>query len=251
MKPHSNLKYLASLLLASLLVLGGTHTGFSRELHMQSGIFTIPPWGMQDAEGNISGVTLDMLEAIGEQSDISFSHNYLPFKRMIELIKRGKVDISAFYRDDQIPSKTVLPIIFLHYDNVIAVGKKDRNLNNFEDLKGLSIAMPRGVHYLPRYDNEPTINKIFTSGHDNSVKLLLRNRVDAIAGSERAIEANLLKQGTSLSELGETYFIARHEVWVHVSTISVDKKTIKNIVKGVKKLKSTGQFERILSKYYK
>ncbi len=250
MKICSYLKINIAVILASFLMLSNFPIASAHEPNMQTGIFTIPPWGMKDADGNLSGITVDMLDAIGKQTQISLSHNYLPFKRMVALLERGEIDISAFYKDDLIPSDAVIPISFLHDDNVVVVGRKGIEINSLDDLKGLYVAQPRGAHYLPEFDNDPLIYKVFTDGHDQSVRMFLNSRVDAIAGSARAIEVTLRKSGASLSEIGKSYFIAKHEVWVHVSKTSVDTLTINKIRAGVEKLKSTGEFERILEKYY-
>ncbi len=244
------MKRLFAFFLLSSLMQGSVSSAFAQSPVIESGIFTIPPWGLINADGAVSGVTVDTLDAIGGQIGVSFKHNYLPFKRMVRQLATGKLQISAFYRDTNIQADDVFPLAFVHDDNVIVVGLHATEFNTYDDIIGLTVALPRGAHYLEKFDNDPAIQKIFTRGHDQSVKLLLSNRVDAIAGSERAIRATLNNQGVLNADLGTSYFLAKHEVWVHVSNRHTSQNMKDRIHRGVRLLRNKGVFEEILSRYF-
>ncbi|NQV98797.1 MAG: transporter substrate-binding domain-containing protein [Rhodospirillales bacterium] len=234
-----------------LFLFGTLHAARAEQVTMKSGIFTIPPWGLKSDDGTLGGITVDMLDAIGRHAGILFAHSYLPFKRMIRSMETGDVEISAFYRDPEMDANLVTPTVFIHDDNVIVIGLKGTDIRAYEDLTGKSIALPRGAHYLPKFDADTSIAKVYTHGHDQSVNLLLRKRVAAVAGSGRAIAVNLKDQGVAPSEMGEAYFLARHEVWVHVSGKHIDERLKARIISSVNQLKLEGVFEAILGKYYK
>lgn len=216
---------------------------------MKGAIFAIAPWGQEDTRGKTVGLTVDMLDAIGKRSGITFQHQLVPFKRMLSMMGTGALDISIIYRNALTESISD-PLILIYEDDAAVFGLKGTDLRIYDDLHKVSIALPRGVNYLPRFDKDGALEKIFTTGHKQSVKMLIHDRVKAVAGSRRALLYNLQNVGLSPIELGQAYNLSSKQVWLQVSKQTTDPEIRAALIDAVKELREEGVFEKILDDFF-
>ena len=61
--------------------------------------------------------------------------------------------------------------------------KKPASAEAYNDLYQLNIAVPLGILFDERFDNDSKLNKVHPPEYDNAIEMLRVNRVNAVAGA--------------------------------------------------------------------
>ena len=216
---------------------------------MNVAIFDIAPWGQQTGDALIVGVTVDMLDAVSAHTGIRFTYHLIPYQRMFMELASGKIDASIFFRSRK-SEAIAQPIAFVHEEKNIVIGLKGSDFNSYDDLRKVPIALPRGVYYHPRFDDDPHLVKHLTKGHDYSLRMLKAGRVGAVTGPRSALFYNAKVQGMRPDEFGLPYALSTNEAWLHVSRRSTKKHLNARLARAVRELQIKGVFQEILDQYF-
>ncbi|MCX4030099.1 amino acid ABC transporter substrate-binding protein [Endozoicomonas sp. SM1973] len=139
-----------------------------------------------EQEGNIKGIDIDVVAAIGKRININFTFVLKPWKRIGKRVKQGKEDcvIAYFKTPDREPylHYTRMPIHITQY--TLFVHKENRfTYSSLEDLYQRSIAVNRGFKTTPAFAlavAEQKIRQVDVREDAQSFGLLKRKRIDAV-----------------------------------------------------------------------
>lgn len=147
--------------------------------------------------------TENLLKNLG----IAVERYVCPWARCLELARQGKLDfLDHLYRTKDREA-------YLHYleppyqaqtgiFRFYSIEASQAVVNTFEDLKHYRVAAIRGNAYFPKFDTDPTINRIEATSEQQMVQMVVRGRVDMFIAqpSLTSILANELAQGAVLRE---------------------------------------------------
>ena len=143
-----------------------------------------PP--LQVIEGErVTGENVEVVKRLANRLEIELTFTPdTPFVRCIEYLKSGEIDLMvgllwSAKRDEYAH-------LFLYDDLTIKTFFRHRHskeINRFEDLEGLNIAVLRGVKQFAKFDNAPLgfFNKIEVNTLPAAFGMLNKRRVDAVA----------------------------------------------------------------------
>jgi len=209
-----------------------------------------PPWGMVE-DGRRTGIFPDMVRAIEAASGLSIDYKLRPLTRVTLNLKNGETDFTILFRSNR-RDAYALPLVKAFESEIIVVALKGGvRLSRYDDLKGLTVVVPLGGDFGERFDSDPSIIKTFAPGFLNSARMVKRGRVQAAVGPALALYLEFNKLGVSRDQLGQPLLLAPKEAWLQFSKLShVDENVRNTLLKAVNKLRSTGEFDRILEHHF-
>jgi len=208
------------------------------------------PIGYVNAEGAGTGVHWDFLQAISQESGICITNELLPFARMWQGLETGSHDVaigfSSLSRDN-----TVIKVALIRELKTVVVGTKGLNIHDYEDLIGLTIGKTRATKLNRHFDRDTRLNIVELNDYEQAVTMLMAGRIDALAGSYKAIRYQTEKAGFPKYLIRSGFhLLGVKQQWLHMSKTSEFKEYIPQLKKAVNKLKKTGTLATLVSKHY-
>ena len=121
----------------------------------------------------------DIVSAAYTKIGIGVKFYELPAKRSLEWANIGKTDGDLARIDkteEQYANLIKIPVSLITIKGVIFTKNINRNIHDWEDMKGLVIGIRNGIRY---YDTATTgLNRVFTKDLTNLFMLLSRDRID-------------------------------------------------------------------------
>ena len=222
------------------------------------GGYLFPPFVEKKVDGNIEGLTLDMIEGInGLQSKYNFEYVMTSAKRRYEDMFSGKYDVMFFesilwgWSEQPVKASNV----FLKGGEVYitnAEGGKDQSY--FDTLKGKSLLGILGFHYGFANFNadenflESNYNARMTKTHSGNILSIVNKRSDIAVVTKSYILKYLYENpGISNRLLVSEKFDQEYNHTVLVKDGA--NITVEEINKLLDDLKSSGKMDNILKKY--
>lgn len=109
------------------------------------------------------------------------------FWRCLAMLESGKVDLMSglLYAPERREFAHLLPYDLLS-KKIFYVNKKNSHIKNFNDLKGLKVAVLRGVKQFHQFDTAPEgfFTKVAVSDLDAAFRVLAAGRVDVVISTD-------------------------------------------------------------------
>ncbi|HET9646514.1 MAG TPA: transporter substrate-binding domain-containing protein, partial [Burkholderiaceae bacterium] len=106
----------------------------------------LPPYGWVDEKGAKQGVEYELAEQLAIRSGFRYTNEIMPFARMLQALKEGKVDLLSSQAHQQaLDAGEQLAVI--HTNNVLVATKKDAGIKTLEDLRGKTFVYHRAASY--------------------------------------------------------------------------------------------------------
>lgn len=234
------------LLLAAFSMLSGPL--FAKTVKVAVGL-SLPPYVIQDSK---SGMEFDVVKKVLEMSGHQMEAVFVPFARVVTLMEQGKVDaamtvnpgsgIKANYSDSHIT-----------YQNfAITLKSKGFNISNVADLGKHSVAaFQNAKKYLgPDFASMSAANGKYREYPEQVAqnKLLYAGRVDVVVGDKNIFNHYNSQVKAMVDTSQEVVF---HEVFpaTPYSVAFKDKAIADAFNANLKKLKESGEYDKILNKY--
>jgi ABC-type amino acid transport substrate-binding protein len=216
---------------------------------LKIGTMDLPPYGWQTKSNLKRGIIYEMNQEIGIRSGLKFTNQILPFKRMLMLLKKGKLDlVSSQAHSLSLDAGDKLAIQFKI--NIIAGTKKNSDIYTINQFKNKHLAYHRAASY-SQLEGLP--KKISRVNSYRQILLLIHTRPLIHGGifSEPAYYYWMQELGLSPNDFGNTILIeAGKKQWIIVRKDMAKKKRQK-LTKIITEIYSENLYERLLRKYGK
>lgn len=215
----------------------------------------LPPFGFKEPNGPNSGqrkgMLFDIAKAITEEANIPAVHTLVPLVRVIKELQGGK-KLCTIVTRSPFSEAMATPLAYIGLDAKGAiVPRANLVLNSYDDLKGLKIGVTRGTVMYHAFDQDESLDKRFTNHDKQSVLMLQRNRVDAIAGALDAIYFNMAKLNFDRSDLPQPLVLVSREFWLHCPKNGLSPETLASLTEATKRLVDRGTLKEIWDGYLK
>lgn len=235
----SLLAALASSSAAETLIVGGS---------------SLPPWNT-NANGQPEGADVEIIKALAASLGLDVEFRFEPFKRLLENMKSGEIDMMAGLlrrpdREEYIyfidpPYKTKSNKAFF-----VLKGKED-SISSYADLAGKTIGIRTETIYFEPFDSDASILKEAVPDNDSNIRKLLAGRIDAFLITDATGDYYVAKEGAQDKIVKARYmYNENNPVFMGFSKKSklIDKKDA--IVSALSQMINNGEVDKIIRNYF-
>lgn len=210
------------------------------------------PWAGEKIPEN--GFVLHVVREIFENAGYKVNYQFVPWKRAIIILERGKVDASAYwYKDNKRDSFAYHSEPVTNEKLVFFYRKTNpfKEWNSYEDLKGLKIGLARGNTYpdeLQKLINDKVLSADVAGQDLFSFRKLVHGRIDVLPIAEVMGNEILSKEFTS--SIQATIDYSSKPLTVTTGHILFSKNRVKAkeylevFNKGLKQIKDNGIYDK-------
>ncbi|MBT3360043.1 MAG: transporter substrate-binding domain-containing protein [Rhodospirillales bacterium] len=210
----------------------------------------VPPYGFKNAKNQQEGYLYDLGERVLNEAGFNTHQAVLPLKRLIEEMKIGRRDCTFMARTPLVQRIFRLIEPIGKELEAVVVARAGIPINRYDDLIGLRIAVPLGISFDPRFDNDKSLTKVPTKDYQQSVKMLIGGRVDAVAGALDSLTFNLRQMGLDpKEELDEPLVFNRVSLWLVCRADGPKKAKEIRLQDAVRELRENGSITKIIENY--
>ena len=213
---------------------------------------TMPPFSFQDDYGNMQGIDIDSIRALGEEEGFKVEFYKETWQNMFDTVESGSRDlaISGISYKDERDAKYGLSQPYFFNPAAIMYAKPELNINNLDDLQGKNISAMEGskqvdqAQQMGKYNNFSTRTTAFLLYED-----LMQGKVDAI------LHDLPILQYTAKNHPEQKVTIVPYEGQDNPSAQQVilmakgNTELINKINDGIAKLKAEGKFKEIEARW--
>lgn len=223
--------------------------------HVSVGISIVEPWKFEK-DGKLQGAGYELFQAIASELNLQVKYIILPFKRALELMKSGEIDIMFGLL------KTVERQEYIHFVEppyklksnkaFYVLHGGERKITSHEDLYKLRVGVKIGAKYFARFDNDRNIYKDGVSEYDENIKKLLLGVIDTFVCTASQADYLIKELG-----LGDTITKASYEykdgnpTYVGISKQSSIMSMKDTITGVVEKMVKNGTVDKTFKAYFK
>lgn len=213
---------------------------------------TMPPFSFQDDYGNMQGIDIDSIRALGEEEGFKVEFYKETWQNMFDTVESGSRDlaISGISYKDERDAKYGLSQPYFFNPAAIMYAKPELNINSLDDLQGKNISAMEGskqvdqAQQMGKYNNFSTRTTAFLLYED-----LVQGKVDAI------LHDLPILQYTAKNHPEQKVTIVPYEGQDNPSAQQVilmakgNTELIEKINDGIAKLKAEGKFKEIEARW--
>lgn len=194
------------------------------------------------------GIDVELLQVIFKQMGEEVNYEFLPWKRALLNAYEGKSLglCSCSYTKDREKD-----LYFSDPIGTISVGiytlSKSSDISTIKDLNNLSVGVVRGYNLEKELQNH-NINIVTVGDNDSLIEMLNINRVNAIYAFKKPIEY-ILKKKQIANNFQYTEFRKSEYFACFSKKFLTSDEFVKKFNSVLKKVKSDGRYNQILSKY--
>lgn len=213
---------------------------------------TMPPFSFQDDYGNMQGIDIDSIRAIGEEQGFKVEFYKETWQNMFDSVASGGRDLAISgisYKDDR-AEKYGLSAPYFFNPSSIMYAKSKVKINGIEDLQGMHVAAMEGskqedqLRAMGKYSEMTTKETAFLIYED-----LMQGKVDAILHDLPILQYTAKNHPEYEVKIvpyeGEDNPSAQQVVLMAKGNI----KLINTVNEGITKLKVKGTFKEIEQKW--
>jgi len=226
--------------------------------NVKVGGYVFPPFVEKDDKGNISGLTLDLIDSLNKiQSEYHFSFVLTSSRRRYSSFENGQFDMLFFeniFWGWQKADIEATKVFLTGGEVFIALKSKAKHQEYFNNLKSKSIAAMLGYHYsFAEFNSNPEFlrskfNIQLSTNEKRNIQLVLWDRMDIAIVSKSYLARFFLENPSAKSKL--LISDKMDQEYNHTVLIKKDfhlKTTKMNAL--LEKLVLTGEYNHILQKY--
>lgn len=219
------------------------------------------PYQYKDDSQTVTGLDVELMQAIFKNMDHELSLIELPWKRHLNNVSSGRTDLAAS------ASKTAEREKYAMFSDpyrsesaVMFIRKEDSGKYQFDTLKGIigtdfKLAVTRGYYYGEEFEGlmkDPAFQKNVQEVNDNQLaqRQLVRNRVDGFLEDPIAASIELRDEGIR-DQVVVHMPIYADDIYAMFSKKSTSPELVEAFNKSLAELRSNGEYDRIMDKYLK
>lgn len=213
-----------------------------------------PPY-IYEQDGNLTGICADLADAAFTMLGISVTYTEYPFARMLKKAEWGQVDaVMMVFKTPEREKYLHYPKNSLFYEHNSFFTKKDTPViysGELDDLKGYPIGVVLGFSYGEEFDNAKGIEKEVSVNHELLLRKLRGGRFEVGLGNKHVVSyyANMIGFANSIKFLEPNQFDKEPLFIAFSRKKSGYGKLAEEFSEAIRKLKESGQYQRILDKY--
>lgn len=209
------------------------------------------PYGFMGEDDVREGYLYDIANLISAEAGFERFERLAPLKRIVRDLKADIIDCTILASTPLVHEiASVIEPIGVHLD-VGVIARKEFKLDSYQDLYGVSIAVPRGVSFDEKFGKDEELQKITSKDYKQSVLILARGRVDAIAGGIDSILYNAVKSGFNIDQLfGKPLVFRSLEMALVCRKEIAESKMVMRLKAATKLLRERGAFKPVIKKYF-
>ncbi|MFZ5494634.1 MAG: transporter substrate-binding domain-containing protein [Verrucomicrobiota bacterium] len=210
------------------------------------------PYGFLDAQGNATGFSADVLDAVARVMDLQIRRVALPGRELHERFRLGEFDLLQIY--SQTPERdayTDFSVPFLTLQGAVFVQKRGSPIRRLEDFNGRRFAIigARSIGEKFLHDHGLRVEPVFVSSSEAALRLVNRGEAAGTFVSQLTALAVIDRHGfanvTIFGQPVQDYDI-RHCFAVHKG----DAMLLARLNEGLAILHNTGEFDRIYRRWF-
>ncbi len=209
-----------------------------------------PPLRFYDTEsGEYKGLAVDYLRALAIELETEIEFVPMIWDDALKALAKGETDLCDMFPSKKRASLYLFSDPIYYQRGILVVPKQSAEIRHVGMLKGKRVALQRG-DYVHEYlvNSGPPLEFVFTRDYEESLDLLLRGEVDAIAGDEPVISYFLDQlELTNLLSIVETPL---YELPMVLSTHKDDKMLQQILNKGIYAVTQKSIITKIQQKWF-
>lgn len=211
-------------------------------------LVNIPPWTSVDAPAAGRGIMVELVDELSRVSGIPIEIHKVPYAREVMMIEKGSAVLTIALRTAVI-DRIATPLAKLGTEEVVVVGLAGSRISSIADLRGKLVAQLRYSDYLTEIIADPLIRKYDTTSYQQSVKMLLEKRVDAVIGLRTSLMYAVHQEPNAISKLSALLPLRTSEFGIFVSREFHDQGTIESLGVAAQAIANRRLFDRLRDQY--
>jgi len=176
-----------------------TITQKQNNIHILVALANWPPWKIIDQTG-FSGIDVAILKNIGMKLGITFHYTACPWKRCVEKLRKGEVDmITSFSKTPERQKFTEYIDPSYHQEKIVFYKKKGKKVSvkKYKNLYKYKIGKIHASFYFETFNSDIKLNTISVAKGAQLLYMLDAERIDLIVGHEISHDCFLALNGFS------------------------------------------------------
>lgn len=210
------------------------------------GIFEFEPWGME-RDGDAAGIVWDQARELFAGSGVKLEPVVLPYPRMQEFLREGKLDVGLFIRYEQ--NGDYLDFVSpLHELKVVVISPRGSAFAKYADFAGKSVGFPLGGSgFFSKLYADAQIRRVELETQRQGVQMIAAGRLDGFVGIDKTIAYEMNKAGLGEKVTFPGFEAATLEVWLQISKKSKLSAAQRAALEArCAELRKQGAFDRIV-----
>ena len=220
------------------------------------------PYQLKNENGDLTGLGIDMVRAVLENMDEPYKWQNTPWKRAIKDLKEGYLDagLGASITEER-KKWGLFSDPYRQESAVLFVRKEKKDAYDFETLEDIigsdfTLGVTRGYYYGPEYERlmeQKTFSRHVeeVKVNENNYKKLRRGRIDGFLADPVSGTAGLKALGILDMVAVHPMKVFSNDIHVIFSKKRVSPEYVEKFNKSLKKVKKSGQYDRIMRRYMK
>ncbi len=259
-----NLKRVAAAALAltmafSLAACGGSSTGSDGSASGEKAVYkaalepTFPPFDTTTSTGELTGLDVDLINAIAEEEGFEVTFENLQFDSLIPALQSGNIDIIASGMSINDERLEQVDFSDPYYDSglAVAVTVDNKDINGIDDLTpDMKVAVQIGTTGAQKAQELKDEGKIaecvVLNGVDNAMMQLTNGDVQAVINDKPVTEAYIAKQPDKIKIVGDTINSDSYGFAVQKG----NSELLEKLNDGLKAIMENGTYDELVEKWF-
>ncbi len=212
---------------------------------------TFPPFDTTDAEGNLWGFDVDMVNAIAEDQGFKVEFVNLGFDALIPALKAGSIDIIASgmnCKDEERRKAVDFSDTYYESGLVVAVAEGNDTVKSIEDLTpdmkvAAQISTSSAVEATKLKDEGKIKDAVILNGVNEAMLQLINGDVQAVINDKPVTEAYMSSQPGKIKIVGDTLNSEEYAMAIQKG----NSKLLDKLNEGLKNLKESGKYDEMIA----
>jgi polar amino acid transport system substrate-binding protein len=176
-----------------LIALAGSTGADARDLNFVT--IEVAPWASIDKKtGEQVGLFPAVVHELERRTQHHIAISLQPFARIDHELESGRQDCTIIVWTEE-RGRIVVKGELVSNHEIGVIPRKGVKLDRYEDLRGKTISVLRGLSLGSRFDADPAIKKDFDTDYLMAINKVFHNRVDAVAGASHTIQFLVKEKG--------------------------------------------------------
>ncbi|RBW51888.1 substrate-binding periplasmic protein [Marinobacter sp. F3R11] len=207
-----------------------------------------PPYRIVDG-GPPSGLYVDIFREITERLGWKTYYREAPFRRVLNLIRRGEVDVmlGVLKTPERNNLMEFVAPAFPPERRLFLYSRDSGRIERYADLYGKTIGVMEGASYFTKFDNDERLHKEAAPRYENLLLMMEKGRVDVVVAPELVGLYTVRELGLSVKV--SPFFVPGERSWIAVARTSPVLEYSDDMRAALKLITAEGIYEDLVLEY--